>query len=221
MSEVEQKEDPELIDILPIDASMSGRNSVYQFCGARQQQASYAVCLHTIEKIKAGTLSRDLLTECQRAYVGGYCPAKKMREQEEAAGHALFFIPRPRHITDPVTKSIVSGAAVSSGKYDMSSASYARGWAIGGSDGYNPDKESKKPKRVVPPPAPKKKSGFVEEGMADVVNVLMKENATKPAAVEEPKPQAPVSTGVTSSRPLPGESTADFIKRRASERTAK
>lgn len=210
-------EDPELIDILPIEASMSGRNSVYQFCEYRQQQVSYAVCLHTLKRIEDGTIPRDQFTECQRAYTHDTCPAKKMRAQEVAAGHALFFIPRPRHITDPVVKGVTSpDGAASSGRYDMSNESYARGWAMAGRDGYSTDAPVKrsKPTRNI---GPIKKTGFVTEGMADVVNVLMKENAdskkAEPVKAVEPTAEAP-----NPNRPFPGESTADFIKRRAKQK---
>jgi hypothetical protein len=223
MSEV--KEDPELAVLLPVEASMSGRNSVYNFCEERGQHASYAVCLHTIRRIENNDLPSGIAVECQRAYCHNNCIAKKHKAQEVAAGHALYFKPRPRHITDPVAveKDNKSAGAVSSGKYDMTNPSYARGWAIGGGPG-----EVRETKKRIPPaprPAPKPKSGFVEAGMADVVNVLMKESAEKsvPAvkkAAPPPtwkEPEAPVPT-INPLRPLPGESTADFIKRRAAEK---
>ncbi|MEG2989813.1 MAG: hypothetical protein RR818_00585 [Citrobacter sp.] len=218
-------EDKELALIFPPEKSMSGRNSVYQFCDARQQQVSYAVCLHTIKKIEDGTMPKDQFIECQRGYTHNNCPAKKMRKQEIAAGQALFFIERPRHITDPVAKEAnTSNGAVSSGKYDMNNPSYARGWAIGGGSGVNtaaPKKQQPKPTRNV---GPIKKTGFVEATMADALNEMVKDDK-KPKAVEQPKPvaakaaPAPVAAAQpsTSNRPLPGESMADFIKRRAQQ----
>ncbi|ATW57991.1 hypothetical protein CNR34_00058 [Pseudomonas phage nickie] len=231
MSEV--KEDPELIALMPIEASMSGRNSVYNFCERRGQSVSYAVCLHTIRRIENNDLPAEIAVECQRGYCHNNCIAKKHKAEEVAAGHALYFRPRPRHITDPVAVSTEnkSAGAVSSGKYDMSNASYARGWAIGGGAGEVRDKPKAKA-RPAPPP-PKKKDGFVQEGMSDVVNVLMKEHEVKKAApapkpaAPKPAPEAPKPTAaapaadLTSTRPLPGESTADFIKRRAALKVAK
>lgn len=218
MSEV--KDDPELIALQPIEASMSGRNSVYRFCEQRGQSVAYAVCLHTIRRIEDNTLPTEIAVECQRGYCHNNCVAKKMKAEEVAAGHALYFIPRPRHITDPAPAEERKTGAVSSGKYDMSNPGYARGWAMGGREGYNVDRQPPKRKPAPPPPKPKPKSGFVEEGMGDVVNVLMKENAEKkvaPASTPKPAVNAPATPTVdlTSTRPLPGESTADFIKRRA------
>lgn len=214
MSEVKDPEkDPELIALQPIEASMSGRNSVYRFCEQRGQSVSYAVCLHTLRRIEANDLPAEIAVECQRGYCHNNCVAKVMKAEEVAAGHALYFVPRPRHITDPAPAEERKSGAVSSGKYDMRDPGYARGWAIGGGSG-----EVREQKKRVPPPprpAPKPKSGFVEEGMADVVNVLMKENAEKKAPVATPKPAATPTVDLTSTRPLPGESTADFIKRRA------
>lgn len=231
----------ELIAILPIEASMSGRNSVYQFCDARQQQVSYAVCLHTIKKIQDDSIPRDQFVECQRAYCHNNCPSAKMRAQEVAAGQALFFIPRRLEITDPVAaKNIKNDGAVSSGKYDMQNASYARGWAIGGGDGEVRDRAA--PKRRVPPPAVKK-SGFVEMDLAQVVNAISDDDKKK--AAQGPVAQGPAikcnpetvaaakeiigkrdaaavlekATEIVAAnptmRPLPGESMADFLKRRA------
>lgn len=211
MSEV--KEDPELIAVLPVEASMSGRNAFYQFCDARQQQVNYAVCLHTLKAIEEDRLARDQFTDCQRYYCHNTCPAKGMREEERKAGKALYFKERPRHVYESTKKQAAEDGAVSSGKYDMSNPSYARGWAIGGRDGYSaekaPKRQAHKPTRNI---GPIKKSGFVEEGMADVVNVLMKEHEQKKA---EPAVAAQPVADKSSTRPLPGESTADFIKRRA------
>ncbi|UIS24616.1 hypothetical protein S21ZY_054 [Pseudomonas phage ZY21] len=216
MSEV--KEDPELIALMPVEQSMSGRNATYYFCEQRGQSVSYAVCLHTLRRIEANDLPAEIAVECQRGYCHNNCPAKVMKAEEIAAGHALYWKPMRRCITDPVATEERKTGAVSSGKYDMSDPGYARGWAIGGGPG-----EVREQKKRVPPaprPAPKPKSGFVEEGMADVVNVLMKENAEKKAApTPAPKPKAEAvatpTVDLTSTRPLPGESTADFIKRRA------
>lgn len=232
-------DDPELIDILPIEASMSGRNSVYQFCDARQQQVAYAVCLHTIKKIQDDTLPRDQFVECQRAYCHNNCPSAKMRAQEVAAGQALFFIPRRTEITDPVAaKAERSDGAKSSGKYDMQNPSYARGWAIGGGSG-----EVREPKKRVPPPPPAKKSGFVEMDLAQVVNAISdgeKKATQEPAIKCTPETVAAAKEIIgkrdaevvvqkatetvaanPTMRPLPGESMADFIKRRAKESKAK
>lgn len=214
MSEV--KEDAELIALMPVEQSMNGRNATYYFCEQRGQSVSYAVCLHTLRRIEANDLPAEIAVECQRGYCHNNCPAKVMKAEEVAAGHALYWKPMRRHITDPVAAEERKSGAVSSGKYDMSDPGYARGWAIGGGPGEVRDRPKAKA-RPAPSP-PKKKSGFVEEGMSDVVNVMMKEHAEKkPAPAPKPAADAPTTPTVdlTSTRPLPGESTADFIKRRA------
>jgi hypothetical protein len=207
-------EDPELTNIYPVEMSMSGKNAHYQFCEAIGQSSSYAVCLHRMAKIADGSIANDDRTECQRAYCHNTCPSKKMRAEELKAGQALYFKPRIEYKVEP--KTTQKDGAVSSGKYDMSNASYARGWAIGGREGYSTDativRNKRKPTRNI---GPITKSGFIEESMADLVNVLMKE---KPAEVViKPKLEKPTEAA-TPARPLPGESIADFVKRRAAEK---
>lgn len=205
--------DPELIPIYPIEQSMSGRNSTYRFCEQRGQAVAYAVCLHTLRRIEDNTLPAEIAVECQRGYCHNNCIAKKMKAEEVAAGHALYWEPRRTHITDPVSeeKKNASGGAVSTGKYDMSNASYARGWAIGGGAGEQRDRPA--PKKRPPPPPPKPKSSFIEATGADLVNAVM---AEKPkVATPVPKAAAPAAASNQPMRPAPGESMPDFIKRRA------
>lgn len=218
MANKEQDPELELIDIHPVDSSMLGANTFYQFCHNRQQQVSYAVCLHTLKAIDEDRMAVDQFTDCQRGYARGDCYAAKMRKTEQDAGHALYFVPRVVRTAKP---SESAGEPIgSSGKYDMQDASYARGWAIGGGSGENLTPKKRKP--ATPPPKAKPKTSYVEEGMADVVNSLI-EDSKKPAAVKlvakpvvvEPKPKAAATAAASPTRPLPGESTADFIKRRA------
>lgn len=195
----------ELIPILPVEASMSGRNSTYRFCDQREQWVSYAVCLHTLRRIEDNTLPAEIAVECQRGYCHNNCVAKVMKAEEVDAGHALYFKARSRHITDPTPLEERKSGATSSGKFDMSSASYARGWAIGGGAGEQRDRSAPN-KRAAPLPAPKPKSNFVEATGADLVNAVM---------ADQKKPAAPTKPSTPTMRPLPGESMADFIKRRA------
>ncbi|UKL14956.1 hypothetical protein hairong_051 [Pseudomonas phage hairong] len=201
----------ELIPILPIEQSMSGRNGMYMFCEQRGQSVSYAVCLHTLRRIEANSLPAEIAVECQRGYCHNNCPAKVMKAEEVAAGHALYWKPMRRHITDPTPTEERKSGAVSSGRYDMSSASYARGWAIGGGAGEQRDRPA--PKKRTPPPAPKPKSGFIEATGADLVNAVMADERKAKAA---PKVEAaPIKPSTQPMRPEPGESMPDFIKRRA------
>lgn len=211
-------EDPELIAILPIEASESGRNTVYKFCEAIGQSSSYAVCLNRMKLVAAGKIPDDEYIDCKRAIRNDNCQAKKMRAEEVSAGHALYYVQRVEYKPEP--KTVAKDGAVSSGKYDMSNASYARGWAIGGRDGYTAESVVRNKPRPRPAP-PVKKTGFVQENMADLVNVLMKENANNATVAVKAQLEKPTQTASSPSRPMPGESTADFIKRRAAERNAK
>lgn len=202
----DKPEDPELIELVPVEMSQSGRNAYYQFCDARQQQVSYAVCLHTIDAYERQSLGKDQFTDCQRYLCRDECPAKHMRNEEIKAGHALYFKERPSHVYESTKKVEVEGA-VSSGKYDMSNPGYARGWAMVGqrlgADDPAPKPKSKPTRNIGPI---KKKDSFVTEDMGAVLTEMVKAESEKPAAV------AP--TPSTEIKPLPGESTLDFIKRK-------
>lgn len=215
MTEAAQQPDEELALIFPPEKSMSGRNAEYHFCDYKQQQASYAVCLHTLLAIDENRLSSDRAPECQRAYCHAECVAAHKRSEERAAGQALYYKERRREITDPVKAEFEVDNSKSSGKYDLNNESYARGWAQVGA-------RLKGESRPVREAAPvKKKSGFVEHDAAAVLNSMV-EKATKPApkaapAQPQPKPapEAPAIDPATSLSPMPGETPLAFAKRRA------
>lgn len=209
MSNIQVSED----QLYPVEKSMSGKNAFYHFCDVRGAHASYAVCMHTIKAIEENRIKSDQFIECQRACTHDTCPAKAMRAEERAAGHALYYKERTNLNpvnTRPEKEAQANALIVSSGKYDMNNPSYARGWAqVGQKLGKENDGKTitHKPAFKNPPPAPAKKTGYVEEGMADLVNELMK---------EQPK-QAPSSTTTTTTtiKPMPGETPIEFAKRRA------
>lgn len=196
-------EDSELSLIFPPEQSMSGRNATYFFCHRRQQQVNYAVCLHTVSAIEEERIAGSTFEDCQRAFCHNDCQAKEMKAEEVAAGQALYFKARitPVHVKAPTTDG-----AVSTGKYDMNDPSYARGWAIGGREGYSTDPKPSARKPV-------KKNHFVEASMADVVTAIAKESAAKPA--EPVAVQEAATPSSTPLRPEPGESPLAFAKRRA------
>lgn len=209
--------EPELI--YPVSQSKSGRNAHYYYCDARQHQVSYAVCLNTMEAYDAGLLKKDQVTDCQRFMCRDECPARGMRAQEIAADRALFFTPRPAHITDPAPKQELMGdMAKSTGKYDLNNESYARGWAQVGQR-LNRDDSPKPTRNIGPITKPKAQPGFVQMDGAAIVNQIAKEDQAKKAASPAPSPQpqpevkaAPVEQ--TSLKPLPGESPLAFVQRR-------
>lgn len=205
MTEVAKKPDDELELIFPPEKSMSGRNSVYRFCDAKQQQAAYAVCLHTLQAIDENRLSSDRFPECQRAYCHGQCVAADMRKEERAAKQALYFVERRREITDPVKLAVADDSATSTGKYDLNNESYARGWAQVGARLHGT------PKVVNKQPVSKPASRFVEADSAAILNSMIKKEAEQKA---KPAPAAPATAPGAKIEPLPGESPLEFAKRR-------
>lgn len=200
---------PELIEVHPVDASMSGMNSHYMFCDVRGQQVSYAVCRHTLRLIQEERLNNTTCVECQRAHVHDECIAKKMYAEELAAGHALYFKPRSRAITHGETvKREDSSQVRSTGKYDMTNPSFARGWAMAGGERKPVAPAAETKRRPAPPKPEKPKSGFVEQDMAAIVNVIA---AEQPKPAEKPAAPSPAS----SIKPMPGETPIEFARRRA------
>lgn len=214
--------EPELIDLYPVEFSRSGSNAHYHFCPIRGCQQSYGVCMHILDAIKEDRLTKDSFVDCQRAYLRDDCEAKRMRAEEIAANRSIYYKPRTnlnpvntRPERDAQDKALV----ISSGKYDMSNPSFARGWNMAGGDSEKSGRPiNKAPSggaRPAPPKAapPKPKSGFIEESMADLVNVIASE---KPKAAEaKPKAAAPASTPTQTIKPNPGETPLEFARRRA------
>lgn len=197
--------DDELELIFPPEKSMSGRNTVYRFCDARQQQVAYAVCLHTIQAIDDNRLRSDQFTDCQRAYCHGNCIAADMRKEERAAKQALYYVERKREIIDPVKLAVTDDSTKSSGKYDLNNESYARGWAQVGARLHG------SPKLINKQPVSKPASKFIEHDSAAVLNSMIQKETEQKA---KPAPAAPVATPGMKIEPLPGESPLAFAKRR-------
>jgi len=118
--------EPVTTDILPPDASRSGKNTVYHHCGQLERRASYAVCLFTLEQFDKGKLRTD--SECHQHIDKGLCSALALRAQEVAAGRALFFKERivPVVVKDEEPVQIVTGPT------KPESESYMRGWNAAG-----------------------------------------------------------------------------------------
>jgi len=210
-------ENAELIDFHPVEKSRSGQNAYYHFCHIRGAQQNYAVCMHILAAIDDGRIGEDSFVDCQRACTRGDCEAKKMRAEEQAAGHSLYFKQRtnlnPLN-SRPEREAQDKALVVSSGKYDMSNPSFARGWnmAGGGSEKSGKAPASKNTSGGTPvtpkPTPPKPKSGFIQEGMADLVNAIVSEQPAKaalPKAADSPSPL----------KPMPGETPLEFARRRA------
>lgn len=83
--------------IEPITASADGKRNAYCLsCEATQQKMSYAACLNRARIIDSGEKYPKDWNGCDRSagrdkYT---CPARAMRIEEEAAGKAIYFVPR-------------------------------------------------------------------------------------------------------------------------------
>lgn len=209
--------------IYPVEASKSGKNAYYHRCDVRDQAVNYAVCLFTLEAIEEGRIKEDQFSDCQGGCKNGTCDAIRMRRQEKKAGHALFY--KERILVNPAnTRSEAEARAnalvASSGKYDLTNESFARGWAQVGSKLNKPD-SAPRPVRVAQPkpvaaPASVEKSDYIEQDFSKVVNAIAEsENTTKPAT-PEPKPVVSESKPVVfDDKPMPGETPLQFARRRA------
>lgn len=210
--------------IYPVDMSKAGKNAYYHHCNQRGQSVSFAVCLHTIAAIDENRVKEDQFIDCQVACKNGLCEARRMRRQELDAGHALFYKERT-NINPANTRSEKEAQekalCASSGKYDLTSASFARGWNQVGSSTRSSESAPAKPvRKPVAAPAPKpveKPSGYVEQDFSKLVNTIASEKPIeKPAVLVEPvtpdpKPAAPQ----TADKPMPGETPLQFARRRA------
>lgn len=210
-------------EIFPPERSRSGTNAHYHFCHIRGGQQNYGVCLFILEANDQGRLDADSFIDCQRACTRGDCEARKMQEEEKKAGRALYYKPRT-NINPANTRSEKeaqeSALTVSSGKYDMTNDSFARGWAQVGAKLGKPQSDdgktkstssssSIKPPRAVPP---KPKTAYIEEGFADLVNVIASD---KPKATPSLSPSPSPAPTKESIKPLPGETPIEFARRRA------
>jgi len=210
------------IEVWPASKSMAGTNAYYHFCENEHAYRGYAVCLHTIKAAEESRLRQGDFVGCQRAISGGYCAAAKMREEERDADQALFYIARtnrnPANVRSEKEAQESALQVRSSGRYDMSDPSYARGWAMAGEKVGKPN-DSQQPAKPVASPKPtkgrspsKKSASFIEEGYADVVNAIQSE--ARPASPSSPAKEIPASP-TSSLKPLPGETPVEFARRRA------
>lgn len=149
--------------IYPIEQSQEGDNTLTLPCEVFKGRRHYAVCLRIINKHESGE-PHQWETNCNMAISCQVCPALEMRNQEEAAGHALFFEERDLEKHQKVKKN------------EIHSRSYQRGWSQ-----LNAKPKASAPKVQSPPTEPmpvtkksepKKTSGSMH---ADLVNKLMKE----------------------------------------------
>lgn len=158
-------------EILPPEASMAGKNTVYCGCTHLNKRSNYGVCLFTLKAFEEGKLQQD--SDCFQTIKCGSCEAKKFRQQERDAGRALFFKPRVQVVT---TERPAFEARRS---VDESSASFKRGFARAAGDRIP----------VVTKPAPVKKPIRDDQlkivgTLSEAVTVAVKEEVKAAKAVK-------------------------------------
>lgn len=172
--------------VYPLEASKSGDNAYYiRRCPHIGHCPAYAACLKRIADNDAEKLD-SLYADCGAAMRNGGCDAVKMRKEEEAAGHAIYFISRPklRKFNDFA--------------YDQT---------------HNPDapgRISREPIKYVPPEAPgfrsERATSATSGDYADAINAALK---ALPEPVEPPVEKPAIERPAM----LPGESPLAYAKR--------
>lgn len=98
----------------PIEASEWGKNSLYHECEIVQQRKNVAICMQLNRIVARGDKVRIEYEPCKQAILTRACPAIRMREEEEAAGEALYYQPRRKVKMTQTTTRLDRPAASSS-----------------------------------------------------------------------------------------------------------
>lgn len=106
----------------PVEHSMRGDNTVYIGCDHRGCRQNYAICLNIIKAVDEKRRGGEL--DCTREVKSKVCPALKMRQEEQDAGHALYY--RPRAVPAPVQRKAVFESKTPD--HIRRSASYKNAW---------------------------------------------------------------------------------------------
>ncbi len=167
---------------LPPQASRAGKNRYYHQCDAVGSSRHYGICLFTIEAYERG---QELMeTPCVEAMKSGTCPAMKMRDEERAAGEALYF-------KEPDPEKAVSPAAAKQERNAVSKnhPSYQRGYsgAVWGGEESKSKAKAKPAPKSTPKPAPKQRDPeeMIEFDSSRIVNSLIDEPPTTLAEVKQ------------------------------------
>lgn len=172
----------------PLSASASGTNAYYLgLCRHTEHNPAYAACLDKIRRLKAGD-TKNIWPKCIEAIGLHTCQAQNMRQAEELAGHAMYFVPRetrgPAWSTEPTDSNRVEKA---------------------------PAKEDRFHTEHVPA-APRKHAPVEHGTYADAINAAMQ---AQPAPV--PAPAAPVAAPAKpvpdAPKREPGESIIQYAAR--------
>ncbi|HGS5147677.1 TPA: hypothetical protein ACMDT9_003560 [Vibrio parahaemolyticus] len=113
-------------EVLPVETSMSGKNSCYLYCPSLNRRTNYGVCLFTINAFNKEKLNDS--SDCFSLIGRGLCEALKYQKKEQEAGRALFYKAREIKVVNldsPTEKKMPSVVTTPS---KPESPSYMRGW---------------------------------------------------------------------------------------------
>ena len=146
----------------PLGYSRMGDNSYCVSCKTYNASRHYAVCLRIIEAQESGA-PKTTEPDCNKAIGCLECPAVKLRDAEEEAGHSLYYTPRNvEHL----------------GNTKITDDSYQKGWG----ERYDGIKRNRVAPVAAPKPKPKPKSKPKKKygtTHADLVNKLLEEESAQ------------------------------------------
>jgi len=115
-------------DKLSVSESKGLGNNHTMWCDKHDQRRHYGACIWQVEAYDEDRLETGEHNDCANAMCAGNCVAKKMREEEIAAGHAIYF--REKNVVNK-HESVVN---------TVKNDSYKRGWnQVGSSAGKTDD----------------------------------------------------------------------------------
>lgn len=169
-------------EILPPEASMSGKNSCYLNCRTQGRRPSYGVCLFTLRAIENDTIKG--FEDCVSAYNNGSCDALEFRKQEQEAGRALFYA--PREYKEPVARPMATVKPPKSSPFSRTHSTIV-------------SSPVEKPAQEKPAPKSESESIIKAPSFADAVELAAKESASASASKRSESTKRTVKQSTSSS----------------------
>lgn len=188
--------------VYPPEQSGHGNNTyTVKGCAAIGYTPGYCVCLCKIKAFERdGALAHH--TECEKAISGRTCRALAMRQEEQAAGKALFYVDRGL-LREEMDKAFAAPVARFAPSKPTSTARHKFGTLVATKPGAEYEESGESVRQVVKPAKPAVEPSFMpEDGYAAAINAAIKE-AAQPAPAPIPKPKvvspspSPVSKGLS------------------------
>lgn len=165
--------------VYPVEHSLRGDNTVYVPCEFRARQQNYAICLNVIKGYDEKRRKEDDI--CCSEIKKKICPALKMREEELAAGHTLYYVPRIKVTVAPIDEN----RAYVTPEYLKCTDSYQRGYSHAGNVIHGKTETVVKIKRPIVVASVVKKAEFDNGDMASIVSQMAREHVAKAVEVKE------------------------------------